>query len=37
MKPTPLYRLNLWQSRVIQDAAVWLCAVLAAVVLSIVW
>ena len=37
MKPTNTTRLTLWQSRLVQDIAVWICALVAAIVMSIVW
>jgi hypothetical protein len=36
-RPTNLNRLNLWQSRKVQDAAIYLCVVIVAVVMSIPW
>lgn len=34
---TNLSRLNLWQSRKVQDAALYIGAFIAAIVMSIVW
>lgn len=36
-RPTNLSRLNLWQSRRVQDAALYLCVAITAVVMSIPW
>lgn len=36
-RPTNLNRYTLWQSRAVQDAALWVCAVLTAIALSIPW
>lgn len=36
-RPTNLSRLSLWQSRKVQDAALYLVTLIGAIVMSIVW